>query len=129
MVALDGSTEEFKIRLLGINTPESVDPRRPVQCFGKEASHYLQQWIEGRWVRLDPDPAADERDKYGRLLRNVVTEEGVDVNAKMVEEGYANAYVSFPQNKQRKAQLRRLEQEAKTAQRGLWNPSTCNGQK
>ncbi len=125
----DGKTDEVHVRLLGINTPESVDPRRTIQCFGKEASAYLRTLIEGKRVRLEDDPSADERDKYRRLLRNVITEDGKDVNALLVQEGYAYAYVSFPQNKQRKAQLKRLELEAKTAQRGLWNPTTCDGKK
>ncbi len=125
----DGHTEEVKVRLLGVNTPESVDPRRGVQCFGKEASMFLRQLIEGRRVRLEEDPAADERDKYGRLLRNVITATGEDVNALLIREGYANAYVSYPQNKPRKVLLKHLEAEARVAQRGLWNPTTCNGEK
>ena len=124
----DGKEEEVKVRLLGVNTPESVDPRRGVQCFGKEASQYLQQLVEGKRVRLEEDPAADERDKYGRLLRNVITETGGDVNALLIQEGYANAYVSFPQNKERKAELKRFEAKAKAEQKGLWNPETCDGQ-
>lgn len=123
----DGKVEEVKVRLLGVDTPESVDPRRGVQCFGKEASKYLQQLVEGKRVRLEEDPAADERDKYGRLLRNVITETGGDVNALLIQEGYANAYVSFPQNKERKAALKRFEAKAKAEQKGLWHPETCNG--
>ena len=129
IVVYDGKEEEVKVRLLGVNTPESVDPRRGVQCFGEEASKYLKQLVEGKRVRLEEDPAADERDKYGRLLRNVVTEAGGDVNALLIQDGYANAYVSFPQNKQRKADLKRFEAKAKGEQKGLWNPQTCNGQK
>lgn len=126
---MDGQENEIKVRMLGINTPESVDPRRPVQCFGKEASNYLKTLIEGKRVRLDPDLQADDHDKYGRALRNVVREDGMDVNATMVKEGYAVAYLSFPLNKQRKAQLKRLQTEAEVAQRGLWNPLTCDGKK
>lgn len=128
-VRIDGGGEIEKVRLLGINTPESVDPRRPVQCFGKEASAFAKQLMEGKRVALKEDVQADNRDKYGRLLRNILLEDGTDVNALLIKEGYAYAYVSFPLNKQRKAEMRRLEQEARTAKRGLWSPETCDGMK
>jgi len=127
---IESSGEVVKVRFLGMNTPESVDPRRPVQCFGKEASNRLKELIEGKKVLLIDDPKADDRDKYGRWLRNVVrVEDNLDVNATLVAQGYASAYLSFPLDAKRKAQIRALEQEAKTNQRGLWSPSTCEGKK
>ncbi len=126
---LDGQTKPVKIRLLGVNTPESVDPRRPVQCFGKEASRFAKELVEGQRILLTEDMQADDRDKYGRLLRNVTLEDGTDFNAFLIREGYAYAYVSFPLNKQRKNELSRLQEEAKAAKRGLWNPDTCDGMK
>lgn len=128
-VLIDGSNATDTIRFLGINTPESVDPRRPVECFGKEASAKLKGLLDGQRVLLVEDVLADNRDKYNRLLRNVFTADGLDVNAYMVREGYAQAYVSFPQDPARKKEIRALEAEAKEAQRGLWNFSTCNGKK
>ncbi len=128
-VRQDGEGDETTIRFLGINTPESVDPRRPVECFGHEASAYTASHLEGKRIRLDPDFEADNIDKYGRFLRNIVLEDGTDFNAKLVQEGYAYAYLSFPLNRQRKTQLRHLQEEAQAAARGLWNPKTCNGQK
>ena len=128
-VRIDGGSEIEKIRLLGINTPESVAARRPVHCFGKEASNLAKQLMEGKRITLKEDVQADDRDKYGRLLRNILLEDGTDVNALLVKEGYAYAYVSFPLNKDRKAEMRRLEQEARTAKRGLWSPETCDGMK
>ena len=135
--AVDGDTveakldsgEEVKVRLLGVNTPESVDPRRPVECFGKEASKHTASLVGGKRVRLEADPQADEVDKYGRLLRNIFLEDGADVNASLVRDGYAYAYLDFPLNKQRKVELARLQDEAEAAKRGLWNPEICNGQK
>lgn len=126
---LDGSTDEVKIRLLGVNTPESVDPRRPVQCFGKEASKFAAATIEGRRARLEPDLQADEIDKYGRLLRNVILEDGTDFNAQLIKQGYAYAYLDFPMNKTRKVQLKNFQDEAERQQLGLWNPETCAGKK
>lgn len=121
----DSSTSEEKVRMLGINTPESVDPRRSVQCFGHEASAFAKQLIEGHRVRLEEDPQADNIDKYGRFLRNVILDDGRDVNLLLVQEGYAQAYLSFPLNKARKAQIRRAEAQAKAEHKGLWNPDAC----
>ncbi len=129
-VKVQATGEEVKIRLLGINTPESVDPRRPVQCFGKEASHHMKDLVEGKTVLLVEDLKADDRDKYGRWLRNVVRKDDLlDVNATLLVQGYATSYLSFPLDGKRKAELRALEEDAKTNLRGLWSPSTCEGKK
>lgn len=116
---------EFTVRLLGIDTPETVDPRKAVQCFGKEASKKMHELVSGARVRLDSDPQADERDKYGRILRNLVASDGTDINALMVREGYAHAYLSFPLNRERKSELHNLETSARVKQLGLWSPSIC----
>lgn len=122
---LDGEDGEWKIRMLGIDTPETVDPRRSVACFGKEASKKLAELLTGTRVRLESDPQADERDKYGRLLKNVILEDGTDVNAFMVREGFAHAYLSFPLNPARKRELKGLEALAKAASAGLWSNGAC----
>ena len=121
----DGTTGNRRIRLLGINTPETVDPRKPVECFGKEASAHMHALVEGRRILLTADPQADERDIYGRELRNLFLEDGTDVNATMVQDGYAYAYLFFPLDPARKRELKKLEYEAKTAERGLWSPVAC----
>ena len=128
-VRIDGDDHDEKVRFLGVNTPETVDPRRAVQCFGKQASNFTKALLTNKRVRLDPDPQADERDKYHRLLRNIVLSDGTDVNASLVRSGYAYAYVSFPLNKERKKQLLRLQSEAEAMKRGLWADDTCAGQK
>jgi micrococcal nuclease len=116
---------EARIRFLGVNTPETVDPRKEVECFGKQASDFSKEMLSGARVLLAADPQADERDKYGRLLRNVYLEDGTDFNALLVEKGYAYAYLSFPLDKERKAELKRLENEAREAKRGLWAMDAC----
>ncbi len=118
--------KDVKVRFLGVNTPETVDPRRPVECFGKQASDFTKSLLANQRALLVADPEADEVDKYGRLLRNVYLADGTDVNAELIRQGYAYAYVSFPQNAERKAYLRSLEAEARENQRGLWNPEICN---
>ena len=129
IAVMDRGSQEVKIRLLGVNTPESVDPRRTVECFGKEASHFTTSLVLGKRVRLEEDPEADDLDKYGRSLRNVILEDGTDLNLALVREGYGYAYTKFPQNKKRKAEINRLQREAETNKRGLWNPETCAGKK
>lgn len=128
-VRRDGEKNDEKVRLLGVNTPETVDPRRPVECFGKEASAFTKSTLQQARVFLKEDPQADNVDKYGRLLRIVVLQDGRELNRVLVQEGYAYAYVSFPMTSAYKSALRALEAEAKAAGRGLWNPSACAGQK
>lgn len=123
---LDEEEGEFKIRMLGINTPETVDPRKPVQCFGKEASNRLKSLLTpGLRVSLQGDPQADDQDKYQRLLRNVLLSDGTDVNATLVRDGYAEAYLSFPLNRERKQELKKLQEIARASQSGLWSPAAC----
>ncbi len=128
-VKIDGQSAQATIRLLGVNTPETVDPRRPVQCFGHEASAFTKQQLEGKRIKLEADLEADDIDKYNRLLRNVVMEDGTDFNAMLVREGYAYAYTDFPMNKYRKTFLKQLQDMAEKNQAGLWSPTTCAGQK
>jgi micrococcal nuclease len=104
------------IRLLGVDTPETVHPSRPVERFGREASDFTKARLLGRAVYLAFD--WDLRDRYGRLLAYVYTREGRCFNALLVEEGYGQAYLRFPF--QFIEEFKALEQEARRAGRGLW---------
>jgi len=115
-------TEE-KVRLIGINSPESVAPRRPVECFGKEASHQMDLLATGHQVTMAGDALDANRDKYGRLLRYIYLEDGTFVNSWMVEKGFAFAYTSFPFQYSKKFVA--LELQARAAQLGLWNSAVC----
>ncbi len=119
-VNINGKIE--KIRLLGIDTPETVDPRKEVQCFGLEASKKLKELISGKNVGLEVDSTQPDRDKYQRLLRWVYLEDGADINLLMVQEGYAFSYKKYPTQKLDKLNL--LEQQARAGNKGLW--SNCN---
>jgi micrococcal nuclease len=110
------------VRLLGIDTPETHDPRKPVQCFGETAAAHTQSLLEGKNVRLEPDPTDSDRDKYHRLLRYVYLPDGTLVNAELVRDGYAFAYTVFPLVKL--DEFRALEAEARDNNRGLW--AGCN---
>ncbi len=129
LAMIDSEHKEFKLRLLGINTPETVDPRRAVECFGKEASNHAKEMLTGKRVQLVADPQGDERDKYDRLLRMIILEDGTNFNKQMVHDGYAYAYTTFPMNAAYKRELKQLQEDARIAKRGLWSPTTCNGAK
>lgn len=110
------------VRLIGADTPEVKDPRKPVQCFGQAASDHTHQLLDGKSVRLEADPKDDDRDKYHRLLRYVYLPDGTLVNAELVQDGYGFAYTVFPFTKL--DEFRQLEADARTNDRGLW--ASCN---
>jgi len=93
---IDGDTIEIEtgetVRYIGMNTPETAHPKKPVECFGKEASARNKELVEGKKVRLVKD--VSERDKYGRLLRYVYVGDSF-INLELVKEGYAYAS-AFP---------------------------------
>ncbi len=104
------------VRYIGVDTPESVKPDTPVECFAKAASHFNEQLVEGRDVQLTLD--REPRDKYGRLLAYVAVS-GRSVNAELLRRGYART-IEIPPNTSRAATFRRLEDSAQAAGRGLW---------
>ena len=120
----DGTVE--KVRLVGIDTPETKDPRKPVECFGQEASEHLTNLLDGRVVTLQRDQTGDNRDKYARLLRYVFLS-NEDINIRMVKDGYAYAYTTYPFDK--KTAYIAAQAEAKATLRGLWAADTCNGER
>ncbi len=121
-VAIDGT--DTVVRLIGINTPETVDPRRPVECFGVEASQEMKDLAAGKSVRLEYDDSQALHDTYGRLLAYVYLEDGEMLNRKMVAEGYAYEYTYMTPYKYQK-EFRGLQNLARVSKRGLWNPNAC----
>jgi micrococcal nuclease len=120
-----GTTNET-VRLIGIDTPEVVDPRKPVQCYGREASARTKALLDQQTVYLQADSTQGDRDRYGRLLRYVWSANGVDTNLLLISDGYAFEYTyALPY----RAQLayKAAQSSARSAQRGLWSPSTCAG--
>ncbi|MGH2778033.1 MAG: thermonuclease family protein [Actinomycetota bacterium] len=116
--------EVYKVRLIGIDTPESVKPGSPVECFGKEASVAAGALLEGEEVTLVKD--VEETDSYDRLLRYVYLGEEM-VNARLVLNGYASAY-TYPPNVRHADLFVQLQREAREGHRGLWSSATCNGE-
>ena len=104
------------VRLIGVDTPETVDPSEPVQCFGPEASAFTRQTLAGRSVRLEYD--TDRIDRFGRTLAYVYLADGLFLNAELVRLGYGYAYTFFPFRFF--DQFVALEAQAREARRGLW---------
>jgi micrococcal nuclease len=108
-----------RVRYIGMDTPESVKPGTPVQCYAKAASAENKQLVQGRRVKLVSD--AEARDRYGRLLAYVYRErDGLFVNGELVRRGYARP-LTVPPNVAHAAELRRLATAARRAGRGLWS--------
>lgn len=125
---VDGDTikvsELGTLRLIGMDTPETKDPRKPVQCFGQEASNKGRELLAGKKVYLEFDPN-NRIDKYNRTLAYVFREDGYFYNLEMVKDGYAHSYTKYSHPKL--DEFNKAQNEAKKNQKGLWSESTCNG--
>ena len=116
-VQLDGARDT--VRLTGVDTPETRHPTRGVEPDGPEAAADTTARRTGATVRLDRDPAGDDIDADGRLLRYVVLASGEHVNATLIREGLATAIRAFPYARQR--EFLQLEVQARAARRGRWS--------
>jgi micrococcal nuclease len=112
------------IRLIGVDTPETVDPRKPVECFGKEATNKILELLSTKIVVLEEDQSQGDKDKYGRLLRYVFLPDGTNVNKELILQGFAYEYTyDLPyryQDEFKKAQI-----SARESKRGLWADNAC----
>jgi len=119
---IDGDTIEVetgdRVRYIGMDAPETVDPRKPVQCFGAEASKKNRELVEGKSVRLKRD--ISDRDAYGRLLRYAYLQEGQLVNLELVRQGYARA-LTFPPDVEYADEFVAAEESARRSKLGLWS--------
>lgn len=119
---VDGDTfitdDNRRVRLIGIDAPESVKPDTPPEPFGVEASAYLEELIEGEIIYMEKD--ISETDPYNRLLRYIYLEDGTFVNELMVEEGYATHVVFQPDVAYREL-LWQAQERAKMEERGVWS--------
>lgn len=105
-----------KIRMIGVDTPETVHPNRDVEYFGLEASSFTKNALLDKAVYIALD--WDTRDRYGRLLAYIYTPDGRCHNAELIRRGYAHAYTRFPF--QFLEEFISLEREARAAKTGLW---------
>jgi micrococcal nuclease len=121
---VDNNGQRLKIRMIGLDTPEVVDPRKPVQCFGREASAQAKTILGGQSVYLETDPSQDTVDRFGRTLAYVWTESGRLFNLDMITDGYAFEYTyDLPYRYQ--VDFKAAENDARTQERGLWSPGAC----
>lgn len=120
-IVVNMNGKEEKVRLIGVDTPETHDPRKPVQCYGRAAAAFTRELIGDSPVRLESDALSSNRDRYNRLLRYVFLPDGRLVQAEIIKSGYGFAYTSFPFTKS--AEFKLLEDSAKNANIGLW--SSC----
>lgn len=121
-IEVDISGIKEKIRLIGVDTPETQDPDLPVQCYGPESSAYTEKNLLGQDVRLESDPTNQNRDRYDRLLRYVYLKDGTLWNQKIIEEGYGFAYLRYPFTKLKTFEA--SEKNAKDLKKGLWTACT-----
>jgi len=110
-----------RVRLIGIDTPETKHPRKPVEYYGKEATAFTRRMVQGKRVRLEFDQAnahIGHKDRYKRTLAYVFLEDGTFLNAEIVKQGYGHAYTRFPFKYL--DEFRRYEREAREQGKGLW---------
>ncbi|MDB5238040.1 MAG: Micrococcal nuclease [Candidatus Kaiserbacteria bacterium] len=131
-ITIDMNGKNTTVRLIGVDTPETVDPRKVVQCFGKEASDKTKQILTGQYVRLELDPSQGTLDKYGRTLAYVYAPSnsdpaGILVNKYLIAEGYGHEYTyDLPYKYQ--SEFKAAEKTAREQKKGLWADAACAAQ-
>ncbi|PIQ73721.1 hypothetical protein COV58_00985 [Candidatus Roizmanbacteria bacterium CG11_big_fil_rev_8_21_14_0_20_36_8] len=128
---IDGDTIKIdsgeNVRFIGVDTPETVHPKKSVQCFGKEASNKTKSLLEGKDIYMEKD--ISETDRYGRLLRYLYIpnpdspEEVIFVNEYLIEQGYGTV-ITYPPDVKYHEQFLEAQKQAQDESRGLW--SKCN---
>ena len=105
-----------RVRLIGVDTPETKHPQKPVEYFGREAYLFTKEMVDGKEARFEFD--RQKRDRYGRLLAYVYLLDGTFLNAEIIKQGYGFAYTRFPFKYLE--EFRRYEREARENRKGLW---------
>lgn len=123
---IDGDTFKAKVgrhvitvRLLGIDTPETVDPRKPEQCYGIEASNETKKILAGQSVRLQLNPDREEKDRYGRYLAYAYLADNTLLNKYLIENGFAREY-TYGKSYVFQTDFKESEETAKKNRIGLW---------
>ena len=117
----DAAWDHTRVRLWGVDTPETVKENTPVQHFGPQASEFTRRTCRGKLVRIELDPR-DTRDRYGRLLAYVYLDDGRMLNRVLVAGGYAYADPRF--DHEFRGEFNRLQRDAMEGGRGLWRDAT-----
>ena len=109
-----------RVRLIGVNTPETKHPQKPVEYFGREAYLFTKQMVDGKEARFEFE--RQKRDRYGRLLAYVYLLDGAFLNAEIIKQGYGFAYTRFPFKYME--EFRRYEREARESRKGMWRENS-----
>lgn len=119
---VDGDTivlgNDERVRLIGVDTPETKHPTKPVQPFGPEASEFTRRAVEGRYVTLKFD--REKRDRYQRLLAYVYLKDWC-LNEELIRAGLGECVTRYPYDSSMKRRFRAAESEARSARRGIWS--------
>jgi len=113
--------EQERIRVLGIDAPETVSPRLPVQCGGPESAAFAQRMLVGRRVTLVPDPTQAGRDFYRRELRYVRLEDGRDFSVESARAGMSRSYVFGRIPVSERKQIDAAQSQARAEHKGIWS--------
>lgn len=117
--------KDVKVRLIGVDTPEVVDPRKPVQCFGTEASAAAHAALDGKQVRVETDSSQSMYDAYSRLLAYVFLPDGTLFNQYLIAEGYGHEYTFNTPYRYQDA-FKAAERTARESKKGLWADGVCS---
>lgn len=123
-ISVNMNGKEEKVRFIGVDTPETHDPRKSVECFGQAANKFTSDLVGQNSVRLESDPLSTNRDRYDRLLRYVYLPDGRLVNLEIINAGFGFAYTHYPFTKM--DDFREAERQAREANRGLWSACPVN---
>ena len=124
-ISYNGKDE--KVRFIGLDTPETKDPRKPIQCFGREATAKMTEFAENKNVRLEFDKTQGERDKYGRILAFVYSEDNKNLAYEMIRQGYGNEYTYNSNPYKYQNEFKEAARKAREENKGLWAENTCAG--
>ncbi len=116
----DARGSRIKVRVLGIDTPETVDPRKPVQCWGPEATRFATATLLNKKVTVVTDPTQATRDRYDRLLAYVYLSDGGNYSVLAARAGAARSYIFNHTPVAQHAAITAAEAQARAAQQGLW---------
>lgn len=126
-IVVNYNNKKEKVRLVGLDTTESKDPRKKAQCFSREASSKIKELVSNKQVRLEQGQMSSNRGYFGRLLRYVYLPDGTLVNAWMIRQGYGYAYIKYPFSKME--EFTRYQRQAKENKLGLWAEGVCEKKK
>lgn len=118
-IAVDMDGQNETVRFIGVDTPETHDPRKAVQCYGAAAAAFTKNLIGNNPVRLEADALNTNRDRYNRLLRYIYLPDGRLVNAEIIKQGYGFAYLGFPFTKS--DEFKNYQTNAMQQKLGLWS--------